>query len=312
MAAAIGDLERVELLLKKDARLAKRLDSARAAPLSYAAGKGHLHVVHLFLEHGADPNMPEDSAPNGAALFNACCGNHLEVAKLLLEHGANPNAGTDSNGCCLTIGKVYHGDRAKPLQGLLRQHGAYTPPYAMNVQEMEQSIRDGHEVIRHEEFLGCIMAKRDAGLLDLYLDSDPTVPLRVWSGAYPRSPGLVRRLLARGLDPDNPDWLGRTFLHFCAAKADRSIPALFVKAEADINARDLESKGTPLAVAVRSWCGEQSPKQAKRRRQMVEFLLKRGAATNLPGDEPWATPLACARKRGLVDIVKLLLSHGAK
>jgi len=34
------------------------------------------------------------------------------------------------------------------------------------------------------------------------------------------------------------------------------------------------------------------------RRQMVEFLLKRGAATNLPGDQPWATPLAWARKRG--------------
>jgi hypothetical protein len=28
---------------------------------------------------------------------------------------------------------------------------------------------------------------------------------------------------------------------------------------------------------------------------MVEFLLKRGAATNLAGDEPWATPLACVQ-----------------
>ena len=54
------------------------------------------------------------------ALFEACCGNHLEIAKLLLEHGANPNAGSDSNGCCLTIGAVYYGDQAKPLQELLR------------------------------------------------------------------------------------------------------------------------------------------------------------------------------------------------
>jgi ankyrin repeat protein len=312
VAAAVGDQERVEQLLKKDAALARRLDSARAGPLSYAAGKGYLHIVRLLLEHGADPNTPEDSAPDGAALFNACCGNHLEVAQLLLEHGANPDAGTDSNGCCLTIAEVCHGDKAKPLQQLLRRHGACTPPYAMSVPEMKQAIRDRHKVIHHEEFLGNIMAKHNAELLGLYLDSDPTVPMRVWSGAYPRSPGLVRKLLARGLDPDSPDWLGRTLLHFCAAKGDRSIAAVLIKAGADINARDLESKGTPLAAAVRSGCGEQNPKQAKGRRQMVEFLLKHGAAANLPGAEPWATPLAWARKRGLGDIEAMLLKHGAR
>jgi len=44
---------------------------------------------------------------------------------------------------------------------------------------------------------------------------------------------------------------------------------------------------------------------------MVEFLLKRGAATNLPDDEPWATPLARARKLGLADFEEILLKHGA-
>ena len=44
---------------------------------------------------------------------------------------------------------------------------------------------------------------------------------------------------------------------------------------------------------------------------MVEFLLKRGAATSLPGDEPWATPLAWARNLRLPDIEELLIKHGA-
>jgi hypothetical protein len=44
---------------------------------------------------------------------------------------------------------------------------------------------------------------------------------------------------------------------------------------------------------------------------MVEFLLKRGAATNLTDDEPWATPFAWARKLGLADIEEILLKHGA-
>jgi uncharacterized protein len=162
-----------------------------------------------------------------------------------------------------------------------------------------------------------VIRKRDLGLLDLYLDSDETIPNRMnrWSGViYPRSSALVRRLLARGLDPNRPDWLGKTFLHACAENGDISIAADFLNAGADINARDLEFKGTPLAAAVRSQEGYEETdlqKVAERRRRMVEFLLSRGAATNLRDDEPWATPLAWARKRGLSDIAELLIQYGA-
>jgi ankyrin repeat protein len=293
--------------------LARRLDTARISPLSYAAREGHLHIVRLLLEQGAEPNTPEEAASDGRALYEACCRNHLEVARLLLEHGANPNAGMDSSECCLTIGEVYHGEQAKPLQQLLRSHGAYTPPYHMSVQEMKQAIRAGHEVVRHEEFLGNVMQKRNAELLELYLDSDPSVPKRM-GVTYPSSSALVRRLLARGLDPNRPDWLGKTALHACAENGDRSVAGVFLDAGADINARGLEFNETSLAAAVRCGRGrkeEDRPRQAQRRRRMVEFLLKRGAATNLPGDEPWATPLAWARKLGLRDIEELLLKHGA-
>ena len=317
VAAAVGDHERVEQLLRKDAGLARRLDSARVSPLSYAAIDGHLQIVRLLLERGADPNTSEESASEGLALFSACSRNHMEVAELLLEHGANPNAGMDSSGCCLTIAEVYHGDRAKPLQRLLRRHGAYTPPYCMSMQEMKQAIREGHEVTRHCEFLGNVMQKRSVELLELYLDSDPTVPSRMdhWSGAtYPRSSAMVARLLARGLDPNRRDWLGKTFLHACAENGDMTIAKIFLDAGADINARALEFHETPLAAAVR-WeprCKEEDRSRlAQRRRRLAEFLLKRGAATNLPDDEPWATPLAWARKLGLADIEDVLIKHGA-
>jgi ankyrin repeat protein len=130
VAAAVGDQERVEQFLKKDPGLARRLDSARFSPLSYAASEGYLHIVRLLLERGADPNMPEDSAPHGLALYEACRRNDFDVAELLLKHGANPNGELDSCECCLTIGAIYHGDKAKPLQRLLRRYGAVTPPYA--------------------------------------------------------------------------------------------------------------------------------------------------------------------------------------
>ena len=87
--------------------------------------------------------------------------------------------------------------------------------------------------------------------------------------------------------------------------------AVFLDAGSDINAREFEYQLTPLAAAVRA-CGEVDTNQAARRRRMVEFMLKRGAATNLPGDEPWDTPLAWATRRGQAEIVGLLKQHGAK
>jgi ankyrin repeat protein len=313
VAAAVGDQERLEQLLRKDIGLATRLDSARVSPLSRAAREGHVQIVRLLLDRGADPNTPEDLASDGRALFEACCGNHLEVVQMLLAHGANPNAGLDSSGCCLTIGEVYHGDKAKPIEQLLRKHGAYTPPYAMSTQEMKQAIRDGHPVVRGGEFPANVLRKRDAELLDLYLDSDRAAPDRFDFQSvvnYPRSSALIRKLLVLGLDPNRRDWLGKTFLHACAENACLPAAAVFLEAGADINARDFEFQGTPLAAAVRA-CGDGDAKQAKRRRRTVEFLLKRGAATNLSGEEPWTTPLAWANRRGHSEIVELLKHHGA-
>jgi ankyrin repeat protein len=45
---------------------------------------------------------------------------------------------------------------------------------------------------------------------------------------------------------------------------------------------------------------------------MVELLLKRGARPNVPGDPPWATPLAWATRRGHAEIADLLKQHGAE
>jgi ankyrin repeat protein len=182
----------------------------------------------------------------------------------------------------------------------------------MNTRGLKQAIRMGHKVTRHEEFARCVMEKRDAKLLNLYLNSIPIVPKRIniGCGDYPKSPALVRTLLAHRLDPNKADWLGKTFLHACAENGDRDIAAVFLDAGADINARDIEFNETPLAAAVRAWCRETNPNQAKRRRQMVEFLLNRGAASNLPGDKPWATPLIYANRWRRPDIVELLKRHG--
>jgi ankyrin repeat protein len=309
VAAAIGDQERAETLLRKDPDLAKHLDSSRVSPLTHAAREGQLHIVRLLLEHGADPNLPEGAAPRGQALYEACCRNHLEIAKLLLEHGADPNAGVDSCECCITIGKVYHGDQAQPLQQLLRQHGAYTPPYAMTRQEIKQAIRASHEVVRHPEFSGNVLRTHDLPLLELYLGSEPSALDHLDFKSilsWPKSSELVRKLLARGLNPNQTDWLGKSLLHTCAETGTKSVSAILLDAGADINAREVEFQGTPLAAAVRTVCTTDDPKHAANVRQTLELLLKRGAKPNLPDDKPWATPVAWATRHNRSDLMEIL------
>jgi ankyrin repeat protein len=273
-----------------------------------------LHIVRLLLERGADPNLPEECAPSGSALYDACAGNHQEMAELLLAHGADANAGYDSCECCLTIGTIYHGERARPLQEILRKHGAYTPPYYMNASQMKQAIRDDDQVLRHEEFLGNLLAKRDGKLLEMYLDWDPTAIERMHHHAgavYPRSPALMRLLLSRGMDPNRPDWTGKTFLHAAAENGDRAVAAILLEAGADLHHRELEFRSTPLAAAVRACPIESDSHEGKRSRQMIRFLLARGAKPNLPDDDPWSTPMAWASARSLADVEELLRKNGA-
>ena len=60
------------------------------SPIHHAAKQGHLEVVRILLEAGADQNA---ATANGiTALMFAARQGHLEVVRLLLETGADKNA----------------------------------------------------------------------------------------------------------------------------------------------------------------------------------------------------------------------------
>jgi uncharacterized protein len=102
-AAAIGDVDRLRVLLQEDPALVSAWSADGFTPLHYAAFFGRRDAALLLVEHGADLEAParnEQFAPHARPLHSAAAAGQHDLVALLLDAGADPNA---------------------------RQHGGYTP-----------------------------------------------------------------------------------------------------------------------------------------------------------------------------------------
>jgi ankyrin repeat protein len=299
-AAHVGDSDRVRQLLDADPTLANRPSdyvtyyACSGTPLRNAAAAGHLAIVKLLLERGADPNLPEESiAPQGHALYSAATNGHFEVAKLLLEHGAYPNAEVESSADILS--RVLANKDQKMLE-LLCSHGAARGVHLLahdNDLETAAAVFAANTALANDpEALGSAGSEEFVRLMLRY---QPDLARRV---TVVKSRELTELLFAHGMDPSRPNWLGITSLHEIAQRGNIEAAGLFLDHGADLHARDEDICSTPLGWAAKFG-----------RLEMVRFLLQRGATPNRPDDPPWATPLAWAERREHPEIAKLLEQH---
>ena len=298
VAAKIGDVERVRQLLDERPALVNEVPAYTTyysgLPLRCAAGVGHLEVVKLLLERGANPCQSEPVAPNGGALREAIGGEHYEIARLLLEHGADPNAVVESSGNCMWAARdggeeilnllasyggvmgleiaCYHGD--VPLVGAMLHAN---PALRIDDASLSNAIENGHRQ-----------------LMELLLRHQPDI-LKQASFLDAKTPEFARWLMERGLDPNRANWLGVTPLHRLAMSGDQGQAAVCLDFGANMNALDDEYCSTPLGWAAR--CG---------RKEMVDWLMGKGADPELPVDRPWAQPAAWAKRRGHFEVLASL------
>jgi RNA polymerase sigma factor (sigma-70 family) len=88
-AAAIGDSRRVRAALERDASLLDTDSQEGFTPLALAAHFGHLEVMRLLIDRGADVNRVASHRLAVTPLHAALFGRQVDAARLLIERGAD-------------------------------------------------------------------------------------------------------------------------------------------------------------------------------------------------------------------------------
>ncbi len=313
LAALRGDHQFIRDGLARDRALANEEDTCHHRPLSGTVRRGDFELARLLLEHGADPNAPEEGAPRGHSLWLAVHDRNVDLARLLLEYGADPNGEVESSGRPM--------DQARPhpeLAAMLRAHGGQGDPRTAREQlgrligerrfdEVERMVRESPALLDDGEWRdaeGILMGpshSADHEMLTLLLRLGASVPLvSKWAPYYYfKHEATAAFLLRHGMDPNHMNWHRVTLLHHMAGNGELAKARLLVEHGADIDAIDDEYRSTPVALAARGGY-----------REIVELLLERGADPTA-ADAPWATPVAWAQKRGHEHIANVLRGAGA-
>ena len=216
-ACHTGDIARVRELLRQDPSLANRLGEnegyylGAGAPISNAAAAGRIDIVQLLLDHGADPNLPEEQiAPRGKALYNAVYNGHYDIAELLLERGAFPNPPVESSGDALWVSREFRPNTR--IEQLLLAHGATPTPshpgeewtrptdHWLRISPLHQAARRG-DVPEAKKLLA---AGADLRARDEHLRSTPLA----WAAKFGHVE-MVKFLIEQGSPkrlPDDPEW----------------------------------------------------------------------------------------------------------
>jgi ankyrin repeat protein len=313
IAALLGDDRFIRDELARDRTLASFEDTCHHRVLSAAVRRGDVAMTRLLLEHGADPNLPEEGAPHGLSLWIAVNDRQREIVELLLAHGADPNANVDSSGTPMS-----QAARDPELTELLRKHGGRQDTSERDqvarlveqgkLEEAERLLREHPQWIHNDDagwgdgiLAGPARDGRHDIIAMLMRLGARVPPVSKWAPYYYfKHEATAAFLMKQGMDPNHMNWHRFTLLHHMAAEGELGKARLLLDHGAEIDAIDEEYRSTPLGVAAR-----------RGQAAAVELLLERGADPGR-GGAPWATPLAWARKKGHDRIVELLHAAGAE
>ncbi|KAL4800663.1 hypothetical protein BDV19DRAFT_375363 [Aspergillus venezuelensis] len=288
-ALANGNKEAVSVLLASDTgeKLARRCadfagDRHSRRPLYWAAKEGHLAVVKLLLERGA--NIESKDSRESTPLQVAVIHGHEEVVQALVQQGANLEARDGYGRTTIFIGLLYQ----STCTGLLIKLGA--------------DINSRDSLNRYPLFFA-----RTSEDVDLLLDNGADLEAkddRGWTPlasatSWPQDPmAVINRLIDRGASLESQDREGKTPLSLAVSSSSVRVNELaetLLGRGAEIESKDNHGR-TPLFYASDH--------------KIAKVLLDNGANMEAKDDEGM-TSLSYAASDGRYDVLKFLMGQGA-
>ena len=339
-----GGLHVAELLLERGVHVNTRREGD-FTPLHVACHFGKLEIVQLLLDHGADANAETEG---GLKVLHQvsfgpyeCQEDGVRVAELLLEHGAEVDTRDKDHWTPLHFASQY--GKAEILR-LLLDHGAEVNAETDNREKPLHLVSYGEyksqEVGVH---LIQLLLERSADVNARR--NDHQTPLH--AASYFGNVGIVRLLLDHGADPEaNADGdMGDKPLHKVSSGEYRSqedgvrVAQLLLEHGADVNTRRddhwtslhaasyfgnveivrlLLDHGADPEASAEGYMGDKPLHKVSVGEyrshedgvRVAQLLLERGADVNTRRNDH-QTPLHAASYFGNVEIVRLLLDHGA-
>ena len=292
--------------------------AVRPVALIAESAVGHLEIVQLLLDNGADVNVDDDGV---TALWNASAAGHFEIVQLLLDNGADVNANGDRYDCITALIAASKEGHLEIVQ-LLLDNGADVNFGRNDVTALITASEEGHlEIVQllldkgadvnadHNDVTALIAASENGYLeiVQLLLDKGANVNLAnpdyddgetaLWVASKEGHTEVVNLLLDKGADVDivNPDYDGVTALWVASEEGHTEVVNLLLDKGADVNF-DLNDK-TVLWVA-----------STNGHTEVVRLLLKHGADETMIYDDE--TALTIASRYGYTEIVDLLAGGG--
>ena len=307
--AADGDIEQVKLLISKGADV--NAEGTRGwTPLLGAVNKGHVQMVKVLLENGANVDVGDDwytplyypiwegdkemvkTLISGGADVNtepkegdyrplvyAVWYRHPDIVKILIEAKANVNAEDESEWTALRHAlKRADADMAKQFIGTGVKISAFHNAILVgNLAKVKQLVESGMDVDTKDKF----------GWTPTY-----------WALSAGQKE-LFEYLLNKGADVNAKTDAGCTLLHQASTAGFVEIVKSLIAKGVEVDAKP-DSGNTPLKIAAGAG-----------HKEIVKLLIANGAVVNVTAKNG-THPLGDAAVASHEEVVKLLLASGAK
>ncbi|KAJ5797653.1 uncharacterized protein N7503_006949 [Penicillium pulvis] len=261
-AVANGHVRAVKLLLRALGSCVGHQDGQGRTPFSLAAERGFIQIMHLLIENGSDPHVPDNEGHTGFwwflrarhDLYISSPNNLLRprhggvvnpvILAALIRALPTPNKKDQSGRSWLSWAAEY-GDDEVARHFLKDEHKS---------DKVDINICDGTEDLFSRTPLIWALESGNKALIDMLKDRD-TITLHllvegVSSIEKENVLGLVMTLHKAEYDFNQTDQEGRTPLHLACLNESQELVSALIKGGADINSTDYTGE-TPLQCALK-------------------------------------------------------------